>query len=249
VAEFSVTLQNPYLFDLEIDSLALSTSGLRFEPRPIRATVPPGSFHTVRIGGVALEAGTLSVRGVRVTLPCALEREFLLPVWTDEDEAARSKRESVEATRERVKRIGLEARRRAGDEQVDETARPLRFLQCAVVPAQPSLRIVATSLTHGALMLYDGEVTTFEITLENVGERPADWLDLSFADSHTSAARARLREGEMTASEAFELEHLLQHRPVFVWLAPDLPMRIEAGARATLTVECFGKVGWCVLSD
>lgn len=32
-----------------------------------------------------------------------------------------------------------------------------RYLECVVVPEQPLLRVRWTSLTHGALMLYNGE--------------------------------------------------------------------------------------------
>jgi hypothetical protein len=38
---------------------------------------------------------------------------------------------------------------------VDE--KDLKFLVCNVVPEMPLLAIRSTSLTHGALMLYDGE--------------------------------------------------------------------------------------------
>jgi trafficking protein particle complex subunit 9 len=36
--------------------------------------------------------------------------------------------------------------------------KPLRFLHCNVVGEQPLLRIRRTSLTHAAVMLYDGEM-------------------------------------------------------------------------------------------
>ena len=43
---------------------------------------------------------------------------------------------------------------------VDVAAVPsiARFLECKIVPSQPLLKIRRTSLTHGALMLYDGEM-------------------------------------------------------------------------------------------
>jgi trafficking protein particle complex subunit 9 len=34
---------------------------------------------------------------------------------------------------------------------------PTRFVECKAVPEQPLLRIRRTSLTHGAVMMYDGE--------------------------------------------------------------------------------------------
>ena len=70
---------------------------------------------------------------------------------------------------ERTKWTGLDARpakekeRRClsalpgASEKLEKSEKVMRFLGCKVVPEQPLLRVRRTSLTHGAVMLYDGE--------------------------------------------------------------------------------------------
>lgn len=70
---------------------------------------------------------------------------------------------------ERTKWTGLDARpakekERKGQsvlpgapERSEKSEKAMRFLECKVVPEQPLLRVRRTSLTHGAVMLYDGE--------------------------------------------------------------------------------------------
>lgn len=86
-----------------------------------------------------------------------MSREFVLPVWDEEEETRRQKAALLDTTKERIKSAGLDAippsPTSAADSGVDS-----KFLECVVVPEQPLLWMRSTSLTHGALMLYDGEV-------------------------------------------------------------------------------------------
>lgn len=119
-------------------------------------TVPPGSFHTVRLTGTPRQAGLLTIRGCNIRLSgCAL-REFLLPFLSDDEEATRLKDAMLNTSGDRVKATGLVAfSSRNGSAAAGEVG--LRFLECAVVPEMPMLWMRSTSLTYGALMLYDGE--------------------------------------------------------------------------------------------
>lgn len=136
---------------------ACSTAGVPFASEPLSTVVPPGSFHTVRIRGTPLEAGLLIVRGCYIRLAGCTSREFLLPVWDNEEEAKRQKATMLDTSRERTKASGLGAfgRETPGESGGEEG---LKFLECTVVPEMPLLWMRSTSLTHGALMLYDGEV-------------------------------------------------------------------------------------------
>jgi hypothetical protein len=183
-----LTLQNPFLFDLELTNVSLrfaylialhsflndvnSTSGVAFQSQPVSVTIPPNSFCPVRLSGIAEEPGVLTIRGCFVqTLGCET-REFLLPLSTDEEELKIEKRRSMkEAELDRFKFTGLDARPAEKEKKrLSLTAAaaaaaagtlkeptPTRFVECKVVPEQPLLRIRRTSLTHGAVMMYDGE--------------------------------------------------------------------------------------------
>lgn len=146
-----------------------STSGVAFESKASPVVVPANSFHPVTITGKATEAGLLVIRGCIVQAPGGLSREFVLPLSTEEEEERKSRRRSaIECEAGRSKHSGLASRpwekaskRESGQVATTtstSTKKVVRFLECTVVPEQPLLRIRRTSLTHGAVMLYNGEM-------------------------------------------------------------------------------------------
>lgn len=163
LAEVFVTLQNPFLFELEVQNIELSTSGVPFACDPLSTVIPAGSFHTVRLTGTPREPGTLVIRGCNIRLAECSSREFLLPIFDAAEEAKQQKAVLLETSHERIKATGLDAVPSDGhaatavpsDKPLAEGA---KFLECVVVPELPLLWMRSTSLTHGALMLYDGEM-------------------------------------------------------------------------------------------
>lgn len=118
--------------------------------------IPSGSIHTIRLSGTALESGNLTIRGCHIALAGCVPREFLLPVWDDEDEV-KLQRASwvVDSDKDRTKASGLDSFVVIPSDMPVEEG--FKFLECTVVPEMPLLWIRSTSLNHGALMLYDGE--------------------------------------------------------------------------------------------
>ncbi|GAA5896374.1 hypothetical protein JCM6882_000998 [Rhodosporidiobolus microsporus] len=247
VVEVFVTLQNPFLFELEIQSIELSTTGVPFACDPLSTVIPPGSFHTVRLTGTAREPGTLTIRGCNIRLAGCTVREFVLPIWDSAEEAKQQKAALLDTSRERIKAIGLDAASTskrgvvsiASDKALEESA---KFLECVVVPEQPLLWMRSTSLTHGALMLYDGEISTIRIGLENTSSTPIDFLQITFTDSLSASTQSHLAENELPAVEAYELEADIHHRPVFRW-SGSTATSIPPGASYVLEIECRGKIG------
>ncbi|KAH9946027.1 TRAPP II complex [Epithele typhae] len=249
-----VTLRNPYVFDLELQNLQLSTSGVTFVSKGFPVVVPANSFHPVTINGKATEAGTLVVRGCIVQAQGGISREFVLPLSTEEEEERKSRRRSaIECETGRSKHSGLASRpweksSKRGSTQVTATnaapaKRVIKYLECVVVPEQPLLRIRRTSLTHGAVMLYNGEMSAIRITLENVSSLPIDLVRLTFDDSTIGPGQQALAEGEMSVFDTYETEYDLVHRPVFTWDAEHEPQEIGPGQKKVVAVNCFGKVG------
>lgn len=137
--------------------------------------IPASSFHVVRIAGTPLEPGTLTIRGCIAKLSGGASREFILPLSTEEEEGRIAKRQSVwESEDVKVKRTGLDAR--SGEREKEKKRLSaiggavvakkdvLKFLECKVVPEQPMLRVRRSSLMHGAVMLYAGEVYVIAAT-------------------------------------------------------------------------------------
>ncbi|KAF9464726.1 TRAPP II complex [Collybia nuda] len=251
ILEFVVLLKNPYIFDLELESISLSTSGVSFDTKSLRVFIPANSIHEVVLSGKPLEIGTLIIRGCFVQAPGGASREFTLPLSTNEEQERRAKSRSILACEiGRFKYSGFEflpwekySRGKLKQPvQSKSTIIPPRFLECKVVPEQPLLRIRRTSVTHGAVMLYDGEMSTLRITLENVSALPIDFLRLAFDDSTIAPAQQALAEGDLSVFDTYETEHGLIHRPVFSW-NKDEARQILPGQKLTLSVTCVGKVG------
>ncbi|KAF7976728.1 hypothetical protein HWV62_5913 [Athelia sp. TMB] len=252
--ELLVTLHNPFVFDLELQALSISTSGVPFDSKSVAVVLParipdaPNVPHTVTLIGRPLQTGTLVIRGCTIQAPGGTPREFILPLATDEEEEKSSrKRSALECEIDRSKYSGLDSRPWAKNSKrlsiKVQPKVPQAFLECKVVPEQPLLRIRRTSLTHGAVMLYNGEMSTIRLTMENVSALPIDFLRLSFDDSTMAPAQLALAEGELSVFDTYETEYDLIHKPAFTWQNQKESKNIGAGQKVILTVSCFGKVG------
>ena len=114
-----------------------------------------------------MEAGNLAVRGCLVQAPNGLSREFGLPLSTEEEEDTLMKRKTaIVCEYGRTKYSGLAAPpwERPTDKRASvmassskKPAKSIRYMEFKVAPELPLLRIRRTSLTHSAVMLYNGE--------------------------------------------------------------------------------------------
>ncbi|ORZ07834.1 TRAPP II complex [Absidia repens] len=78
IAEFHVSLMNPFGFDLELQSIQLCTSGVSFQPIPHSTILPAYGTSTLCISGVPKESGVLTVLGCRIKIVGFAEHKFLL---------------------------------------------------------------------------------------------------------------------------------------------------------------------------
>lgn len=58
-------------------------------------------------------------------------------------------------------------------------------------------------------------------------------------------AQQTLLEGELSVFDTYETEYDLMHRQVLTWDAENSKIEIPPGKMMTVTVNCFGKAGWC----
>jgi hypothetical protein len=83
------------------------------------------------------------------------------------------------------------------------------------------------------------------VTLENVSPITVDFLRFGFEDSTMEPAQKSLAEGNLSVFDTYETEHNLINNPVFSWDQREAKT-IAPNQNLTLTLTCFGKVGWCV---
>ncbi|CAO3599495.1 unnamed protein product [Absidia cylindrospora] len=78
IAEFQVSLMNPFGFDLELQNVQLRTSGVSFQPIPHSTILPAYGTSTLCISGIPKESGVLTILGCRIKIVGFAEHEFLL---------------------------------------------------------------------------------------------------------------------------------------------------------------------------
>lgn len=88
--------------------------------------------------------------------------------------------------------------------------------------------------------------STIRLTIDNISSIPVNFLRLAFEDSTIAHAQQTLAEGNLSVYDTYETEHDLINRPVFSWTS-DESRPIAPNQNLTLTLSCFGKVGWFVI--
>ncbi|RUS30259.1 hypothetical protein BC938DRAFT_479636 [Jimgerdemannia flammicorona] len=152
-----------------------STIGAPFVTTPATTVIPANGFINVRLTGTPTHPGIMTIRGCNIKISGCREEEFLL----DSNKMDRLRGKKTEEFKSvsgvvKLKKSGLgaiEDPRKEGTHSVSHEltlkvfvnvarhkAQKIQFLEVEVIPEQPLLKVKSTSLLHGAIMLYDGEL-------------------------------------------------------------------------------------------
>ncbi|KAI9313933.1 TRAPP II complex [Dichotomocladium elegans] len=255
VCEFKVTLTNPFGFDLELQSVVLSTSGVPFNAVQATATIPANGTYILRLTGTPEETGMLTVRGCIIKIVGFAEQEFLVDHGQVDQKVHKAKdskgKKDSESKNEitKLKHSGLSALQSSRKRETSNELRPIQFYELSVIEDQPLLKIKSTSLLHDAVMLYEGEKTHITIELQNIGSIPVDFASLSFIDSTT--ANPLPINPELPVEEQYEIELYTKGMHVFSWEGTKDQMAQFIGKKITLPpggiwkvhVNVYGKRG------
>jgi hypothetical protein len=242
--EFVILLQNPYDFQVNIESVRLQSEGIEVAKarnlilRPYRTQSFSATGIVKHPGHVQLESCIIKIQGCR-------ERSFPIfsEPWAPEQDI-------------KIKTIGLlrpqsqESTRLASDASTSSSrqssAKPFPIpssVSLTVIPEQPTLVVSAISLPQSALMLLEGESATFSVTVQNTSKTiTADFIHLSFRDSTTTAIQEALTNKRLSPAELFELEYQLSHYPA-IRTREEVPNTLPPGCSETFWVEIMGKPG------
>ncbi|PBP24855.1 hypercellular protein [Diplocarpon rosae] len=244
-AVFRVTLQNPYEFDVEIESIRLETGGSEFDSTTEKTIIGPYRTQILAISGTPKSAGHFKVTGCIIRVRGCRERRF--PIF---EEPWSPQREL------KVKNIGLAALFRPKDRPVSVTSRPVTTtpavvrpkstsLGISVIERQPVVVVKSTSLSQSALMVLEGERRVFQITLQNLSkETPVDLLLFSFKDSTQTPLHTAMRNRDASPAELYECELISAHKQSLRWKRREHEsLFIEPGGTATFDVEVLGRPG------
>lgn len=266
-ATFFVTLQNPFKTHLELSAIRLSTDGARFDADTLETALPPLALHTLALTGTPRESGNLTVRGIFLTLQGCKEREFKVPLYDEASDKQRQQRDAaLDDRRTRLKTHGLDARpaivaQRRAARAAEGDAKPAskkngslhgltssggaeKFVSCRVIPSQPQLMIDSPTLSHGQILLYEGEESTLRVRLTNSSPLPIDFVQITTTDDLSEAIQSSLAEGDLLPEDVHQLEHQLVHSPVFSGI-PSRPRSIKIpphGRSVTIPIKIRGKI-------
>lgn len=247
-ASFRVTLQNPYDFEIEIESLQLDSQGLSFDAVAEWILLPPLSLQDIDVLGIAHEEGTLNITGCIVKVRHCRKRRF--PIFTSPWKPQPEKK---------FKRTGLAAKTTFAErplswnstsskdsKQIPKNVPKTESCEVKVISQQPTLLIESMSLSQSAMMVLEGEIRSVDITLRNTSQCPLDFILFTFQDSTTKQLQSALNNRDLLPVEIYELELKLAAKPAFRWRRDGRPtedLSIPPGQSATFTVDIVGKPG------
>ncbi|KUJ20098.1 Trs120-domain-containing protein [Mollisia scopiformis] len=244
-AVFRATLQNPYEFDVEIESIKLESEGAQFESTVQKTVIGPYRTQILTIAGTPLAAGELRITGCIIRVRGCRERRF--PIFEEPWSPQRDVK---------VKTIGVAALFRQKDRPVSVSSGPVsttpaiippkaKSLGLNVIERQPLVVVKSTNLSQSALMVLEGELQVFSITLQNLSrETPVDLVLFSFKDSTQAPLQTAMSNREASPAELYECELIFARKQALKWKKKhDEKVFIAPGTTETFDIEILGRPG------
>jgi hypothetical protein len=242
---FVIALQNPYDFELEVDSLSIAAEGVQFLAMEKHFFLGPYRTQKFQIAGVATSHGTIKIIGCHVkVIGC---RERLFPIFPDPWKPTRESK---------MKLTGLKACLGAPNSRPSSALTPLvdrttmgaepksESLEFSVIPNQPVVIVTDVSLPQSSVMVLEGESRQFAVTVKNTSATTAvDFVHITFQDSATAAIQTATTNKDLTAAELHEFETQLAHFPALRWIkdSEDESTIINPGHSLTFTIQVTGR--------
>lgn len=243
-AIFRVQLQNPYEFDVEIESIKLESEGAEFVSAVQKTVIGPYRTQVLSVSGTPKTAGQLKITGCIVKVRGCRERRFPIFVepWSPQNAL-------------KVKTIGVAAIFKPKDRPTSTDSKSLTmplmtppktsFLGLNVIERQPVVVVKSNTLSQSAVMVLEGERKRFSVTLQNLSEdTPTDLLLFSFKDSTQAPLQTAMTNRDASPAELYEYELIFARKQALRWVPKDGEKPyIAPGGTATFEIEILGKPG------
>ncbi|TVY27067.1 Transport protein particle subunit [Lachnellula hyalina] len=243
-AIFRVTLQNPYEFDVEIESMKLESEGVIFASSVQKTVIGPYRTQILSVSGTPKGAGHLKITGCIVRVRGCRERRF--PIFED----PWSPQSAV-----KVKTIGVAAIFKPKDRPTSTDSRSTispsmtppktTSIGLNVIERQPVVIVKSNTLSQSAVMVLEGERQRFSVTLENLSkDTPVDLLLFTFKDSTQAPLQTAISNRDASPAELYEYELIFARKQALRWIpkAGEKP-HIEPSSTSTFEMEILGKPG------
>lgn len=250
-AVFTILCHNAYEFDLEIEWIKLDTIDLMVDSIARNIVIGPLRAHSVQIAGTPKSSGLLKISGCVAKVKGCRQRRF--PIFRSQWRGLREiKIKSIclpapaaAATRRPVSTTSTSEQ--LASQRLSSTNAPVpATFAVNVIDSQPNIVVKTTSLSQSAIMLLEGEVQRFSITLCNVSSAtPVDLLLLTFEDSTSAILQSALPSKQLSPAEIYEVELASYRNEAFRWRrqSKDPDPMIAPGGELILEIEVVGKPG------
>lgn len=81
------------------------------------------------------------------------------------------------------------------------------------------------------------------MTVENVSDVDVDFINLKFRDNSTDSLLEVIEEQQSKLIDTYDMEYTIAHEPVFKPCVDLSNVTIPARKKATLEIECYGRMG------
>lgn len=244
-AIFKVTLQNPYEFDVEIESIKLEAEGVEFESARQKTVIGPYRTQILTVSGTPKASGQLKITGCFIRVRGCSERRFLIF-----DQPWSPKREF------KIKSIGVAALFKPKERPMSAASTTTKEIppmtppkptsvSLTVIDSQPVVVVKSTILSQSAVMVLEGERKVFSITLQNLSKlTPVDLLLFSFKDSTQGPLQTAMANRDASPADLYECELIHARRQALRWnRKDDEKMYIAPGGTADFEIEVLGRPG------
>ncbi|KAI9010685.1 transport protein Trs120 or TRAPPC9 TRAPP II complex subunit-domain-containing protein [Hyaloraphidium curvatum] len=246
----SMTLANPLDVELPLSKVSIWATGVRFESDVTACLLPAQARQfRLRLTGMPLEPGELSVEGVRTQTVGGIE-EDVAPLG---DVHVR-----IEDERERLLgKTNIQRLPALASRQVSSVTQGAEkkgdALGVSVLPEQPILECIGSSLgSQNTLTLFEGESSAFSLTICNGSSIAIDSILASFKDEYDVPPSAK--EGPEAPEDIYEREIHEKGSHAF-WIAESadkaahkvqlLREPLAKGGTISFDVACLGR-RWCI---
>jgi hypothetical protein len=250
IAYFSVILQNPFEFDVEVDSISILAEGCEFEASSHNIVLGHCCCQRFILSGIPRAEGPLRILGCKARIKDCHEQNFwILPRPFLPPRVSKQRRKAPSTTYPPVPNPSsdVEPTKVPVEAPNSDTGFSASILAMDVIREQPSISVEHTSLSLSSLMLLEGETRRLDITLRNnAAKASADLLLFTFDDSVTRQVQEALANKSLGPLELYELQLQLLERPALKWLPDgDTEERpsIQPGQSRTFAFEITGKPG------
>jgi hypothetical protein len=244
-ATFKVTLQNPYEFDVEIESIRLESNGVDFISGVQNTVIGPYRSQILTVAGTPKSSGSLTITGCFVKIRGCRERRFPIftEPWTPQSEIKLKATGLATVRKRQMRPVSLESASKLPS--LNPLAPKTTSLGLSVIEKQPVVVVKSSSSAQSAAMILEGERQTFSITLQNLSDTiPVDLLLFSFQDSTQAPLQTALSNRDASPAELYEYELILSRKQALRWIKrEDEVPYIEPGGSTTFLFEILGKPG------